>query len=223
MIELMRPTLRTLSLCTLIFALLPMLAADRPHLNGKVVGLSDRDTLKLLVDRTEHKIRLDGIDAPESHQAFGTKSKQALGDKTFSKPVWAVDKGRDRYGRTLGVVWIDKRNINLEIVSDGFAWHYKQFSKDKELADAETAARKAKHGLWFDAHPTPPWEFRKPPGVSDSAPTQTADEGQSVFISASGKKYHRDGCRTLKDKVSEIPLDVAKSRYEPCPVCKPPR
>ena len=68
---------------------------------------------------------------------------------------------KDQYGRILGDVRLGKRHINLEMVQDGLAWHYKQYSKSKELAEAEETARKAKKGLWADKEPTPPWEFRK--------------------------------------------------------------
>ena len=70
-------------------------------------------------------------------------------------------KEKDRYGRILGDVHLGERHINLEMVQDGMAWHYKTYSKAKNLADAEDAARKAKKGLWADKSPEPPWEFRK--------------------------------------------------------------
>ena len=61
----------------------------------------------------------------------------------------------------LGDVYLGDRHINLEMVQDGLAWHYKQYSKSKELAEAEDEARKEKKGLWADKEPMPPWEFRK--------------------------------------------------------------
>ena len=70
-------------------------------------------------------------------------------------------KKKDRYGRIIGEVMIGSRHINLEMVQDGMAWHYKQYSKSKELAEAEDLARKEKKGLWVDKEPVPPWEFRK--------------------------------------------------------------
>ncbi len=68
---------------------------------------------------------------------------------------------KDRYGRVLGDVHRGDHHINLEMVKEGMAWHYKQHSKSKELAEAEDEARRAKKGLWADKSPEPPWEFRK--------------------------------------------------------------
>ena len=141
-------------------ALLLSVAANPETLTGKVVGVSDGDTLTLLVEKTQYKIRLAGIDAPEKGQAFGNKAKQALSDKVFGKQVQVRTQGQDQYGRTIGVVWLGKRNVNAEMVREGWAWHYKKYDKSKELADAEVEARKSKRGLWADAKPTPPWDWR---------------------------------------------------------------
>jgi endonuclease YncB( thermonuclease family) len=131
-------------------------------LTGKVVGIADGDTLTLLVDKTQIKVRLEGIDTPERGQPFGRKAGQALAKKVFGKAVQVDDFGKDRYGRTLGIVRLGKRNINLELVREGWAWRYRKYApKNKELATAEAAARKAKRGLWADAKPIPPWEWRQ--------------------------------------------------------------
>lgn len=132
------------------------------ELRGKVVGISDGDTIVVLdANRVQHKIRLQGIDAPESSQAFGQKSKAALGEKIHEKDVVVKWTKKDRYDRMLGEVFFGKRFINLEMVKDGWAWHYKQYSSSPELAAAENAARSAKRGLWADPNPTPPWDYRK--------------------------------------------------------------
>ncbi|MCE9533787.1 MAG: thermonuclease family protein [Planctomycetes bacterium] len=90
-----------------VFAFQQQDAAPSKPFSGKVVGISDGDTITVLVDKTTHKIRLNGIDAPESGQVFGTKSKQALGDKVFGKEVKIEWNERDRYGRIIGEVFID--------------------------------------------------------------------------------------------------------------------
>ena len=84
--------------------------APAATLTGKVVGVTDGDTLTLLVDKTQYKIRLSRIDAPESRQAFGTRAKQALSGKVFGKTVRVLSEGQDKYGRTLGTVEVDGRN-----------------------------------------------------------------------------------------------------------------
>jgi hypothetical protein len=110
--------------------------------------------------KTSVKVRLDGIDAPETGQGFGTKAKQALSGKILARTVRVKTTGTDRYGRTLGVVWLGDRNINFEMVAEGWAWHFKKYSKDHALADAENQARAKKAGLWADEHPIAPWDWR---------------------------------------------------------------
>jgi micrococcal nuclease len=113
-------------------------------LTGKVVSIADGDTLTILTaDKQQIKVRLSGIDTPERKQAFGTQAKQALSSKVFSKTIRVQDNGKDRYGRTLGDIYLGERWINLEMVAEGYAWHYKAYSKDKRLGDAEGTARGA--------------------------------------------------------------------------------
>lgn len=149
----------------LIWAVAALAGADYPReLAGKVVKVTDGDTLTVLVDKTEHKIRLAGIDAPEAKQPFGSRAKQALSDRVFGKTVQVEVTDKDRYGRLVGVVTIDGRNVNVELVSDGMAWWYRKYAPgDKSLKDAEMQAKYAKRGLWADADPVPPWEWRKQP------------------------------------------------------------
>ena len=148
-----------------LLLLLPFLTAAEKQshvLTGKIVHIADGDTVTVLdAEKTQHKIRLLGIDAPESHQAFGQQAKKAISEKISEKEVKVLWHSKDKYGRTLGDIYLDKRWINKEMVADGFAWHYKHYSKDKTLADAEIEARNAKRGLWQDAHPIPPWEYRR--------------------------------------------------------------
>ena len=134
------------------------------EIRAKVVSVADGDTVTVLdAEKVQHKIRLSGIDAPEKGQAFGAKSKERLSEKIGEKEVVVKWKQKDRYGRVLGEIYLGDRHINLEMVQDGLAWHYKQYSKSKELAQAEDEARKAKKGLWADKdkEPVPPWEYRK--------------------------------------------------------------
>ena len=138
-------------------------AADREQiLSGEVVAIADGDTLTLLVDKTQHKIRLYGIDAPERGQAYGTKSKERLGELCANKAVTVRVTDKDRYGRLVGVVKVpDGTDVNREMVADGLAWWYRKYApNDKELEKAEKDAREQRKGLWADKKPMPPWEFR---------------------------------------------------------------
>jgi endonuclease YncB( thermonuclease family) len=134
---------------------------------GQVVGVSDGDTLTLLdANRTQHKIRLAGIDAPEKAQAFGQASKKSLSDLVYRKQVTVYWDKTDRYQRTLGKVTLNEQDICLEQVKRGMAWHYKQYQRDQSPEDrlkydqAEKEARHNRIGLWADESPVEPSTFR---------------------------------------------------------------
>jgi endonuclease YncB( thermonuclease family) len=116
--------------------------------------------------KTQHKIRLAGIDAPEKAQAFGQRSKESLSDLLFDQRVTVETSKRDRYGRSVGTVLVDGLDANLEQVKRGMAWHYKTYEREQspqerqDYAKAEEVARAARVGLWKDAQPVPPWDFR---------------------------------------------------------------
>jgi endonuclease YncB( thermonuclease family) len=135
---------------------------------GRAVRIADGDTITLLDSiNAQHRIRLEGIDAPESHQDFGTQSKKSLSDMIFDKQVTAVCDKTDQYGRQVCKIVFDDKDINLEQVKAGMAWHYKDYereqsSEDREIyAHAEAEARYARRGLWVDANPVEPSEFRR--------------------------------------------------------------
>lgn len=131
-------------------------------LTGKVIRITDGDTIVILTeDKQQVKVRLDGIDCPESSQDFGTRAKQATSDLCFGKEVRIEKSGEDRYGRTLGFVYVGNVGVNKELLRQGMAWHYKYYNKDQEYAKLETDAQKAKVGLWSQPNPTPPWDFRR--------------------------------------------------------------
>ena len=129
--------------------------------------VTDGDTIVVLgPGNAQHKIRLQGIDAPERGQAYGTKSKEHLSDSVAGKFVVVEYSKRDRYQRILGKVLLSNEDLNLEQIRAGLAWHYKQYqdeqtSNDRELySEAEVEAREARRGLWHDPEPVPPWEYR---------------------------------------------------------------
>ncbi|MBL8891565.1 MAG: thermonuclease family protein [Planctomycetaceae bacterium] len=128
---------------------------------AKVVGVHDGDTITVLLNNRQYKIRLEGIDAPELGQDYGTKSKQHLSTLVFGKSITGNRKGGDKYGRNLCNVMVEGTNANRSLVSEGLAWHYKTYSRDKELAAAELDARKAKKNIWSEQGPIAPWEWRK--------------------------------------------------------------
>src|SRR5579859_2002605 len=177
----------------------------KPEFSGKVVGIADGDTVTVLIEKTQHRIRLQHIDAPESHQDYGKKSKQALADKVFGKEVTIKWTNRDKYKRILGVIYFGDRNVNLEMVKEGWAWHYVHFSKDRDYAKAEKEAKENKAGLWAGKDPIPPWEFRR--GKGGENPDDLANF--TVYVTNTGTKYHREGCRHLAKSMKAMTLDQA--------------
>jgi endonuclease YncB( thermonuclease family) len=155
----------------LVIALLLVLAqsiALAETLSGRVVRVTDGDTIVILdASNTQHKIRLQGIDAPERGQAYGTKSKEHLSDQVAGKTVDVDYSKRDRYQRIVGKVVLGGQDMNLEQIQAGMAWHYKKYqgeqTSDDRIAysDAELDARRDRLGLWVDQNPVPPWEYRQ--------------------------------------------------------------
>jgi micrococcal nuclease len=143
-----------------IGAILLLVAGDVFACSGRVVGVTDGDTIRVLCDRTEVKVRLAEIDAPERGQPFGTQSKAALSDLVFGRQVRLDVTDTDRYGRSIARVWVGRTDANREMVRLGYAWAYRKYLTDTTLLDDEAAAQRARSGLWADANPSPPWEFR---------------------------------------------------------------
>ena len=127
----------------------------------RVVGIHDGDSITALsVEKKQIKIRLEGIDAPELKQAFGSRAKEHLSSLIMGKDVTLIVKGEDLYKRTLSKILLGAQDVNLTMISDGFAWHYSKYLKDKKFAEAEADARIKKKGLWIDKDPVAPWDYR---------------------------------------------------------------
>ena len=152
---------------TFIFLLLFSLLSLAEELIGKVIKVSDGDTITVLDEnKQKYKIRLKGIDAPESQQTYGDISTQSLFELVYDKDVIVSWDKKDKYYRILGKVQIDGLDVNHEQLKKGLAWYYKQYEKDLTLEDresyanAENSARENKIGLWQDENSIPPWDFR---------------------------------------------------------------
>jgi micrococcal nuclease len=131
-----------------------------PAYAHKVIGISDGDTMTLLVNGQPLKIRLANIDAPEKAQAFGQRSKQSLSDICWGKDATYGAQTIDKYGRTVAVVRCGGVEANRAQVERGMAWVYDKYNLDANLPTLQEAARNAQRGLWADKSPIAPWEFR---------------------------------------------------------------
>lgn len=129
---------------------------------GKLVKVSDGDTIQVMHEGKAEKVRLAGIDCPESKQPFGQAAKRFVLDIAAQKTVTVLVETTDRYGRTVGkVILPDGRNLNKELVRAGYAWWYRKYSSDSTLGELEEEARTAHIGLWVDLAPVPPWDWRR--------------------------------------------------------------
>lgn len=188
-------------------------ASSKPwqSLNVKVVGVHDGDTITVLTPSKETiKVRLLGIDAPEKRQAFGEKATQALASLVFGKDVTVSFKERDRYGRILGLIKLsDGSSVDNQMLSLGYAWHYRHYSKDAAQDELEQKAREQKLGLWADAHPIAPWNFRHGGSdVSDAPKVDFISENRSPDLERQKKIVAR-----LKPETISAVLSVMGQTY----------
>jgi endonuclease YncB( thermonuclease family) len=197
--------LRRLPAAVLILALLVAApSAWAAEILGRVVGLADGDTITLLTaERRQVRVRLGEIDTPESRQPYGTRARQALSELVFGKDVRVVVQDTDRYGRTVGRVFAGSVDANAEMVRQGAAWVYRQYSRDRSLLALEAEAKAARRGLWAlpEAEQTPPWEWRAAERnggssrPSDAAPTPAparSTPAASSGFSCGAKQYCRE-------------------------------
>lgn len=147
-----------------ILLFLPLFAsASATWISGRVVSVADGDTITVLQDKQQYKIRLAEIDTPEKAQPYGSKAKKALSDLVFGKTVTVEQVDTDRYGRVVGKVFLDGLYVNADMVKNGHAWVYKKYARDQDLYRLEALARKHKLGLWAlqEDQRIPPWEWRR--------------------------------------------------------------
>jgi len=151
----------------LLFLLLISAHAPAETLTGRVVGVSDGDTLTLLdAKQVPHKIRVAGIDAPEKKQPFGEKAKSSLSALAYNRTAEADCRKTDRYRRNVCVVFVGGKDVGLEQIKAGMAWWYRQYAKEQtqreriDYEHAESLANRNRYGLWSGPNPTPPWEWR---------------------------------------------------------------
>jgi len=177
-----------------------LLEAHAGTITGRVVSVADGDTITVLTpEKLQVKIRLAGIDAPESGQEYGKKSKEALAAMVAGKTVQVTEEGKDRYGRTIGWIKSGEIDANREMVRTGWAWHFTQYSKDLNIARLQVEAKDARRGLWAAANPPmPPWDYRalKNGGASAAKPVpeRPAAPSGKYWINSNGVR-HNSSCR----------------------------
>lgn len=189
------------ALIMLIAVIWPLMGFSAEY-SGKVVGISDGDTLTLLTaEKQQIKVRLAEIDTPERAQPYGTRAKQALSGLAFNKQARVVVQDVDRYGRTVGRVYVGNIDVNAEMIRQGAAWVYRQYAKDRTLYGLEDQAKADKRGLWAlpEAERCEPWNWRK---GSCSMSAATPPPQPVGFNSA--KSTGTFTCSTIKKRCAEM-------------------
>lgn len=187
---------------------------------GNVTYVSDGDTIHIIVDNQKYKIRFYGIDTPEKTQKYGLEAKEFVHKKVANKEVKIEVTDTDRYGRKIGKIYYDGDNyLNEEVVRNGYAWWYEYYAKkDYDLKEAQEYAQSKKLGLWKVENPQAPWDYRrdkKNGTASKSSIPKNLDA--VVYVTKSGKKYHREGCSYLKSIYKSYPIKEAESLgYRAC-------
>lgn len=157
-------------------------------LEGKVIKISDGDSLHLLVNKNTIKVRLAEIDAPEKKQDFGTQSQKKLSELVFQKDVKAECPETDRYQRKVCYIYFNNLEVNLEMVRLGLAWVYEQYSKSSQYQKAQELAQKEKLGLWSHqgkSQAVAPWDWRKQEADKRAAKRAKKDSSEKRIIKMS--------------------------------------
>ncbi|QDV36343.1 thermonuclease family protein [Tautonia plasticadhaerens] len=184
--------------------------------SARVVGISDGDTLTVLVEGNRQvKVRLHGIDTPETGRDFGTRARQASSELAFGKTVTIRDRDTDRYGRTVAeVILSDGTSLNRTLVAQGYTWWYRTYTPtDTELERLEAGAKAAKRGLWARPDPVAPWDWRRGergPAVGGSQPAIPALSG-GVISNRNSRVYHASHCRSIgkMKEGNKVPFSTA--------------
>lgn len=192
-----------------------------PPIQGKVVRIADGDTITVLQNSKQYKIRLYGIDTPEKKQDFGQKAKKFTSDMIFRQQVKVVVYDIDRYGRTVGMVYIGKKCLNEELIKNGYAWVYKHYCFESfcnNWLKLERKARVNKLGLWIYNNPVPPWDFRRGKSNKINLPgTYHGNISSHIFHASDCKHFNCKSCtKIFKTRESAI-----KAGYRPCGICNP--
>lgn len=155
------------------------------------------------------KVRMANIDAPEvghagmggkppnsqKSQAFGKQSRESLLEMVGKKQVQIDSQAVDQYGRIVGLISVDGRNVNQEQVKRGMAWEYSHYHSDKTYLSLQSDAQQAQRGLWAQTNPQAPWQWRKlHPSVKPAVPNQLPASQRVVpvmlYDMECGKKRH---------------------------------
>jgi hypothetical protein len=178
------------------------------------------------------KVRLGEIDTPERKQPYGTRAQQVLSDLAYNKQARVVVQDTDRYGRTVGRVYVGNLDVNAEMIRQGAAWAYRQYLKDQSLLALEAEAKAAKRGLWGlpETERCPPWDWRKgtcatasaPANRAPAAPTTAPTSAASGGFNCAGKRYCREmtSCEEARFYLTQCGVSSLDGNHDGVPCAK---
>ncbi len=187
---------------TLACVLIAPLSAQR--FAGRVLDVTDGDTVIVARGRGQVTVRLFGIDAPEGLQPYGREAAAELSRLVMGKVIDVDMKDIDQYGRLVAEVSMGGTDVGEAMVRAGAAWHYTRYSNDVRLAAAEREARQTRRGLWQSASPQPPWTLRaevRPPT------TPVPLVGAGVYHgNRESRVFHAPGCQHYNCRNCTVPF-----------------
>lgn len=223
----LRPSAFLLALITVVALATISVAAD--PVPAKVVGVSDGDTITVVMDGQQTKIRLWGIDAPEKGQDFGQAATDAIKQLTAGRAVTVQAVDRDRYGRTVAMVYADGISVNEAMIREGAAWVFTKYCTKpicSQWNQFQQAAQAAGIGLWRNKAPVPPWEWRRGDESKLVTLASASADAMGAYIgNTNSRKFHAAGCRHAGCKhctaVFSSRSAAIAAGYVPCKVCNP--
>ncbi len=182
--------LQTLLLSTYI-------GATETYNKVRVKGVTEGDTLTVVVNRNRQEIKLYGVDCPEPGQPYWEEAKKFVSSAVLGRPLEMISYGVDEDGRMIAVIINDGINLNEMLIKYGWAWRYTKYCKKSFCDDwisLENKARSKKTGLWKDKNPIAPWEWQYSP--------------QKIEL----EKKRQDKLRTEKIKLEEKHQDKLRAQ-----------
>jgi endonuclease YncB( thermonuclease family) len=143
-------------------AAIPAAPAAPATLTGRVAWVYDGDSFRLSAGDGPVEVRIFGIDCPEKGQPFADRARDFVIRRAKGRQVTVLVQDRDRYGRLIGVVILDDgTDLSHALLANGLAWHYRRYSRDPVQAALQRRAAARKKGLWRQADPVPPWDYKR--------------------------------------------------------------
>jgi micrococcal nuclease len=195
---------------------------------GKCLAVLDGDTIDVSRNGTTIRVRLEGIDCPEKDQPFAEEAKAFTANLISGKTVSVIEKEKDEYGRTVARVFVDGRDVSVELLKAGLATHYRKYNSDWLLAALEQEAKAARAGIWASLTTLPPVE--KPIPIPAWAASETAGKPGEIYKityhgNVNSRVFHAPSCRNYNCKnctrILRSKEEAIAGGFRPCGQCRP--